>query len=88
MNQPTALDALESFRSLSSTARRLLKASVTTKDIAPSEAILHKGQRVSGAYVVLRGRLRVFTQAPNGVEATLYFLDPGEACARDQLPVP
>ena len=80
MNQPTALDALEPFRSLSSTARRLLKASVTTKDIAPSEAILHKGQRVSGAYVVLRGRLRVFTQAPNGVEATLYFLDPGEAC--------
>jgi hypothetical protein len=26
------------------------------------------------------GRLRVFTIAPNGTEATLYFLDPGETC--------
>jgi CRP/FNR family transcriptional regulator len=38
------------------------------------------GQRVSGAYVVLAGRLRVFTQTSNGTEATLYFLDPGDAC--------
>jgi CRP/FNR family transcriptional regulator len=35
---------------------------------------------VSGAYLVLSGRLRVFTIAPNGTEATLYFLDPGETC--------
>jgi CRP/FNR family transcriptional regulator, anaerobic regulatory protein len=41
---------------------------------------VHKGQPVSGAYVVLAGRLRVFTIAPNGVEATLYFIDPGETC--------
>lgn len=41
---------------------------------------LHKGQPVSGAYVVLAGRLRVFALAPNGTEATLYFIDPGETC--------
>jgi CRP/FNR family transcriptional regulator len=41
---------------------------------------LHKGQHVSGAYVVLAGRLRVFALAPNGTEATLYFIDPGETC--------
>lgn len=41
---------------------------------------LHKGQPVSGAYVVLAGRLRVFSLSPNGTEATLYFIDPGETC--------
>jgi CRP/FNR family transcriptional regulator len=35
---------------------------------------------VSGAYLVLKGRLRVFTIAPNGTEATLCFLDPGDTC--------
>jgi len=29
---------------------------------------------------VLEGRLRVFSMAPNGTEATLYFIDPGETC--------
>lgn len=42
--------------------------------------LLHKGQRTSGAYFVLTGRLRVYTLAPNGGEATLYFIDPGETC--------
>jgi CRP/FNR family transcriptional regulator len=45
-----------------------------------SAAILHRGHPVSGAYIVLEGRLRVFSVAPNGAEATLYFVDPGEAC--------
>ena len=35
---------------------------------------------MSGAYLVLEGRLRVFTLAPSGAEATLYFVGPGEAC--------
>jgi CRP/FNR family transcriptional regulator len=29
---------------------------------------------------VLEGRLRVFSLAPNGTEAALYFIDPGETC--------
>src|SRR4029077_4671639 len=45
-----------------------------------SSAILHKGQSVSGVYLVISGQLRVFTMTPNGAEATLYFIDPGEAC--------
>ena len=35
---------------------------------------------MSGAYVVLSARLRVFALAPNGTEATLYFIEPGETC--------
>jgi len=45
-----------------------------------SAVVLNKGQPVSGAYLVIAGRLRVYTIAPNGSEATLYFIDPGEAC--------
>lgn len=43
-------------------------------------SVLFKGQKVSGAYFVLTGRLRVYSLAPDGTEATLYFIDPGETC--------
>jgi CRP/FNR family transcriptional regulator, anaerobic regulatory protein len=42
--------------------------------------VIHKGQPVSGAYLVTQGRLRVFTYTPQGSEATLYFIRPGETC--------
>jgi len=45
-----------------------------------AQIILHKGQPVSGAYFVIAGKLRVFTVAPTGTEATLYFVRPGETC--------
>lgn len=74
------LERFEPFRHLSVAGRRLLAQGSITKSTKHAVAILHKGQPVSGAYLVLEGRLRVFTVAPNGVEATLYFLEPGEAC--------
>ena len=43
-------------------------------------AVLGKGQPVSGAYVVTSGRLRVYTLSPDGNEATLYWIAPGETC--------
>ncbi len=43
-------------------------------------AVIHKGQSVSGAYLVLSGQLRVYTYTPQGTEATLYFIRPGETC--------
>ncbi|MCU7917551.1 MAG: Crp/Fnr family transcriptional regulator [Candidatus Thiodiazotropha sp. (ex Epidulcina cf. delphinae)] len=42
--------------------------------------VIHKGQAVSGAYLVTDGQLRVFTYTPQGSEATLYFIRPGETC--------
>lgn len=74
------LARFEPFQSLSGAARTLLTQTAVIKTPSRADAILHKGQRVSGAYLVLNGRLRVFTIAPNGTEATLYFLDPGEVC--------
>jgi CRP/FNR family transcriptional regulator len=80
-NHPSAaLARLELFQNLSAAARKLLAGSVVFRKASPADAILYRGQAVSGAFLVLEGRLRVFTIAPNGTEATLYFLDPGEAC--------
>ena len=71
---------LEMFAELSPAARTLLKQGVTIQNTPRGISLLHKGQPISGGYVVLRGRLRVFTIAHNGAEATLYFVSPGEAC--------
>ncbi|HEX7928899.1 MAG TPA: Crp/Fnr family transcriptional regulator, partial [bacterium] len=61
-------------------SRKLLMQGAAIKRVSRADAVVYKGQPVSGAYFVLEGRLRVFTIAPSGAEATLYFLDPGEAC--------
>jgi CRP/FNR family transcriptional regulator len=74
------LERFEAFRTLSVAGRRLLSQGCITRSTSRTAPILHQGQPVSGAYLVLEGRLRVFTVSPNGAEATLYFVGPGEAC--------
>ncbi len=74
------LQRFEPFQTLSEESRQLLDRGLVRKACQRAEVALHKGQPVSGAYVVLEGRLRVFTLAPNGTEATLYFIEPGETC--------
>jgi len=60
--------------------RSLLQRGVLRKRFERPTAVIHKGQQVSGAYLVTAGRLRVFTYTPQGSEATLYFIRPGETC--------
>ena len=74
------LERFEPFGDLGEAGKALLRQGVVRKRLASAAAVVHKGQAVSGAYVALEGRLRVFTIAPNGTEATLYFIDPGETC--------
>jgi len=74
------LERIEPFKTLSDANRAVLAQGTTFSDCEPGSLIMHKGQPVSGAYLVLRGRLRVFSIAPSGNEATLYFLNAGEAC--------
>jgi len=75
-----ALENIGPFRNLSEKGKQLLLQARVSEISPPAGPILHKGQRISGAYFVIRGRLRVYSLAPNGVEATLYFIDPGETC--------
>jgi CRP/FNR family transcriptional regulator len=65
---------------MSDYGRGVLDQGTNFFDCPSGDVILHKGQPVSGAYLVLEGRLRVFTISPGGNEATLYFVDVGEAC--------
>ena len=39
-----------------------------------------KGEAITGAYIVARGRLRVSAMSADGREATLYTIAPGETC--------
>jgi CRP/FNR family transcriptional regulator len=74
------LESIPVFRNLSESGRKLLCKGFICKEIGPATPILHKGSNVSGAYVVITGRLRVFSIAPSGSEATLYCINPGETC--------
>jgi len=71
---------LSIFQALSEEGRRLLDHSALTLRLPERRTVIKRGQQVSGAYFVLRGRLRVFTSLANGKEATLYFVNPGETC--------
>jgi CRP/FNR family transcriptional regulator len=73
-------DGLESYLDLSPEGRQLLREGVQRVKLQAPGEIIHKGQQVSGAYLVTRGQLRVFTYTPQGNEATLYFIRPGETC--------
>lgn len=68
------------FCRISKAGRSVLEHKMTALQFSPMTPLLHKGARVSGAYIVLNGRLRVYSIAPSGTEATLYTLDPGETC--------
>jgi len=74
------LESLGPFRAMSAAGHALLRGGRTLCACARGAPVLHKGQSVSGAYFVVHGRLRVFSLAPDGTEATLYFIDPGETC--------
>lgn len=76
----TQIERFEPFRHLTAASRAILSQGMVVRSSNRAATVLHKGQPVSGAYVVLDGRLRVFSIAPNGSEATLYFVDPGETC--------
>ena len=74
------LESLGPFRGMSEAGKELLRKGSVGRHCASAGPVLHKGQRVSGAYFVVKGRLRVYSLAPDGNEATLYFIEPGETC--------
>lgn len=74
------LRTLGIFRDLSPTGQQMLECGMQLNRFEELKTIIHKGNSVSGAYVVVRGRLRVYSISPAGNEATLYFINPGEIC--------
>lgn len=74
------LKVLDVFRDLSVCGQQLLERGMQLNRFDGANTIIRKGDSVSGAYVVVRGRLRVYSISPGGNEATLYFINPGEVC--------
>lgn len=74
------LDALVLFRQLSEVSKAMLGPGLHCVRYDAKTQVLGKGQPVSGAYVVVAGRLRVYTLSPEGREATLYWVARGETC--------
>lgn len=75
-----SLESLGPFAKLSEAGHRLLRHGVSLSRCTAGAPVLHKGQSISGAYFVISGQLRVYSLAPDGTEATLYFITPGETC--------
>lgn len=74
------LDSFSVFRRISNDGKQILKRGLRLEEYARKTTLVEKGQVVSGAFFVARGKLRVFTITPDGNEATLYFIKPEEFC--------
>ncbi|MCP3959665.1 MAG: Crp/Fnr family transcriptional regulator [bacterium] len=65
---------------LSPRARAQFDRQAMRRVLEAGAPVLHRGAEVSGAYIVLRGRLRVYSISAGGTEATLYTIAAGETC--------
>lgn len=72
--------ALPLFSGLTDEGRQLVEQHAQVHDCNKSDVLIRAGEGVSGAYIVLSGRLRVYSLFPDGHEATLYGIAAGETC--------
>ena len=63
-------DNFNPFNPLSEDGKARLARGLIIRTYAPPAPVLLKGQRVSGAYFVVAGALRVYSLAPNGTTAS------------------
>jgi CRP/FNR family transcriptional regulator len=81
MREKTApISKFSLYQSLSPKGQQLLNSKTQYVNCKATDTIIFQGQKASGAYVVLEGRLRVYSISPRGNEATLYTIEPGETC--------
>lgn len=71
---------LSEILGISAANRERLDTAVHSLHVQKNATPIRKGDTVSGAYVVTKGCLRVFTYTPNGNESTFYLIRPGETC--------
>lgn len=74
------LEDFSPFSSLTAAGKSRLRDGMVSRHAVSEAPLPFKGQQISGAYFVLEGRLRVYSLAPNGGEATMYLIDAGETC--------
>ncbi len=74
------LERIGFYQALTSQSKQLLLHQVKEVRCQAYDEVLSPGQQISGAYFVLDGLLRVYSLSPNGTQATLYQIEPGETC--------
>jgi len=74
------LAAFGFIRLLSERARQKLESECTPLELPAGAALLSAGDDCSALLLVERGGIRVYKQAENGREITLYQVRPGESC--------
>jgi CRP/FNR family transcriptional regulator len=68
------------FEQLSEASRAELDRSLATVTLPRPRTLVHRGEVVSGAYLVLEGALRVYTIDARGRQATLYSVEAADSC--------
>ncbi len=68
------------FNSLSTGSKNLLEQNARPLQPKKGECLLRQGDPIQGLYLVLTGKVRIYTLAPDGQESSLYTLGPGETC--------
>jgi CRP/FNR family transcriptional regulator len=80
VDAPLSLESFGPFQHLSDAARQVLRRGTHYRAFARRTTVLSRADTVGGAYIVVSGRLRVYTTSAEGREATLYEIAPGETC--------
>ena len=80
MDTTPALESFAPLQHLSDAGRQMLRRGLRYRSFARRATVLSRADTVGGAYLVIGGRLRVYTSSPGGREATLYEINPGETC--------
>lgn len=59
----------------------LLEREATIKKFQPGEIIMRTGQFIKSTAMVIKGRIKIYREGPEGGEFLMYYLGPGQACA-------
>lgn len=65
---------------LSDAARKRLNEASKSVVLQPRTGVISRGDKISGAYLVTSGSLRIYYVNADGREGTLYWVDPGQSC--------
>lgn len=57
-----------------------LKAQALKHRFKSKKNLISKGDIVNGAYIVTKGRLRIYNIDPDGKQSSIYYVQEGEAC--------
>lgn len=69
------LTPFDFFAEISPESKDTLWRNSKVEKFEKGQQLLQKGSRISGAYLLLEGRLRIYSIGGNGTEGTLYHLD-------------